>query len=338
MAAQLDQMVTIGEEASYSSTAIGTRGVLTRSDNWSDEVQEISADGARAGRQAMFPSQNIHVFTGGSGQIEVPMTVSGMSMICRHLLGAAAIASVSKTTGKRFTVASSPAGPKGSYTFWVRRVASDGKKHSSIYSGCMVTGWTLACSTGQAAVLTVNYDFADSSTTVGDTPANEPVPVYSDGRVYTWVDLALSVDGSPFAVVTDFEFTVNNMLNTDRRYLKGTRVKSEPVRQGVPEFSGTMTAHLDDTGRELADKWAGDGTFALTATFTAADVNIASDPSADTVMPTAVLTLPVVKPTGSTPQFSLDSLTEISVPFMAYMPSSGNAATLELVASDTAWE
>ena len=337
MTSILDQMVTAGIEATYGTAAVGTRGVFTSVDGWQDEVQVIEVDGARAGREAMTPSQTLHVPTGGTGRIEAGFGVDGMSLLCKHLLNTGSAAAVTDTTGKKFTMESSPDGPAASYTFWVRRVASDGKKHSTVYAGAVPTGWTLTQAMGAALSLAVDYDFAVSSTQVGGSPTGEPTPVYSAGRYFSWQDLVVTAGSARLGTVTNLEISVDNNLDSDRRYLKGSTVKSMPIRQGVPTLGGTIAVHLDDGSKALVDAWVRGTPVKLAAAWTAADVNIATSPNTKTVRPSLTVTFPLVKYTGSTPQMSLDSLTEVSLPFSAVMPTAGHAMTVDIVASDTAF-
>jgi len=337
MAAVLDQMVTVGEEAAYGSPSVGTRGVLSRSDGWEDEVQEVSADGARAGRQAMLPGQTVHVPTGGSGRIEAPLTVDGMSLLIRHLMGASAEDDVADTAGHAHSAVSAAGGPASSYTFWVRRVASDGAKHSTVYSGCVVTGWSLECASGDAASLMIDYDWASQTTAVGESPAGEPTPVYPSGRAYTWRDLRVLAGQVVLGTVKSFSFQCDNSLDTDRRYLRGSAVKAMPVRSGVPAYTGSLTCDLDATTGGLVDAWRGGLVRTLVVEWTADDLNIATDPNSDTVRPSVRLTLPSLKFTGSAPQMSLDGLTEVTLPFSVFQPPSGDAVTLRVVSDAAAW-
>ena len=337
MTSILDQMVTVGIESTYATASIGTRGAYSSSDGWEDEVQVIEIDGARAGREVMMPNQTLHVQTGGTGRIETGVTLDGMSLLCKHLLNTGTANNVTDTTGKKFTMPSATDGPSNSYTVWVRRVATDGKKHSTTYTGAVPTGFTLTQAMAAALQLAVEYDFAASSTEVGASPTGEPTPVYSTSRYYAWQDLAVTVGAQKLGTVTNLEIAVDNNLDTDRRYLKASVVKSQPIRTGVPTIGGTITAHLDDNAKTLVDAWIKGTSMKLVAVWTAADTNIATSPNTKTVRPSVTVTFPLVKFTGSTPQMSLDTLTEVTLPFSAVMPTSGHAMTLDIVASDTSF-
>ena len=337
MTSVLDQMVTVGIESTYATASVGTRGVYTASDGWEDDVQIIEVDGVRAGREAMMPNQTLHVPSGGTGRVETGFTVDGMSLLCKHLLSTGVAAAVTDTTGKKFTMASATDGPSNSYTFWVRRVSADGKKHSTTYVGCIPTGFTLIQAMAAVLQLAVDYDFAESATQVGASPTGEPTPVYSPNRMFSWQDLAVTAGSVKLGTVTSLEISVGSNLDVDRRYFKGSAVKDRPLRTGVPALGGTITAHLADDAKALVDAWMRGTPMALVCAWTAADVNIATSPNTKTVRPSLTVTFPAVKFTGSTPQLGVDALTEVNLPFSAVMPTTGHAMTIDIVASDTAF-
>ena len=252
-------------------------------------------------------------------------------------MGASVEEDVADTAGHAHSAVSAAGGPASSYTFWVRRVASDGAKHSTVYSGCVVTGWSLECASGDAASLMIDYDWASQTTVVGESPAGEPTPVYPAGRAFTWRDLRVTVGALSLGTVKSLSFEADNSLDTDRRYLRGSSVKAMPIRSGVPTYTGSLTCDLDAATGGLVDVWRQGLVRSLTAEWTADDLNIATDPSSDTVRPSVRLSLPAVKFTGSAPQMSLDGLTEVTLPFSVFQPASGDAVVLRVVSDAAAW-
>ncbi|MFH1423096.1 MAG: phage tail tube protein [Planctomycetota bacterium] len=65
--------------------------------------------------------------------------------------------------------------------------------------------------------------------------------------------------------VTNFEFTLNNNLKTDRRFI-GARTMSEPKRNGKIEVTGSFTAEFDSTDEFIAFQAATEAAASLTMT------------------------------------------------------------------------
>ena len=322
MTSILDQHVSIGVESTYGTAVAPTRAYEARSDDWQREVEFVESGGFRADRQTVRSDRHRTVSLGATGSIETTVFDRGMGLLLQHVLGTTVSPAQQGATAAYLTTFSSDdTGPQKSYTVVVAR-DDFGTLQTFQYSGCVATGFSLEASIGDPLMLTVNYDAA------AETVRSAVTPVYAAASVpFVWEDCTLTVAGAE-ARYQSFSLDADLAMRTDLRYLKGAATKAQPVRSGVPAYSGT----IEGLGVDKADydRFVAGTVFEIlfTAKLAAAIEG--------THYPQFKVTLPACKFTGSTPQASVDDVAAISLPYVALHDGTDAAAKIEITSVDTA--
>ncbi len=338
-----DQFVAVGAEAVYgASPADFKRVVPSRSDAWPPEVQEINTDGLRPNRQTMQNDQTTHVPVGGTGTVETPIAEDGSLLILRDLLDTvpAMLVDVADSDGKTMTietdVVGQPLNAVRSLSYVVGRVGIDQARRETIYKGCTLVDWSLACSVGDVLMATLNYDWVSSVDRVDSLDATYTTLTLDDlikGPWFTWEKLALTIGGVSLPCF-GMELSGNRGLAVDRRYLQGSTTKARPLRGTIPVYTGSFECHLNAATKAIFEKWPDDAqTGPIVLTFTG-KTNIATDPAMDTVRPSIVITINDAKVTGQQATAQLDGLTTQTLDVRAI--DDGSASKVVTVAISSA--
>ena len=323
MTSILDQHVSIGVETTYSTPVAPTRSYEARSDDWQREVEFIESGGFRADRQTIRSDRHRTVSLGATGSIETAVFDRGMGLLLQHLLGKSVAPVQQEATAAYVSkFESDDTGPDGSYTVVVAR-DDFGTLHTYRYAGCVPTGFSLEASIGDPLMLAINYDSAAEDVTSAVTPAYP-----ADAVPYVWEDCTLTIGGAT-ARYQSFSLEGDLAMRTDLRYLKGDAVKAQPVRSGVPAYSGTI-------GRLGVSK-ADYDRFVAGTVFEAVFTAKLGTAIEGTHFPQVKVTMPACKFTGSTPQASVDDVATISLPYVALHDGTDPAVTIEITSADTAF-
>ena len=323
----LDNLVAVGLETTYGTASTDIdRGVTSRTDGWTPNVQELATEGVRADRQTLAANQVLYVPSGGVGQVETPWNHSGMLRLCRHMLDAFPASATNVSTGvDSFAFTTNVLGPDpataNSLSFIVGRVGVDGTRWDTAYLGCVPTEWTLSTTAGDPLMLAMTLDYQSDVAPVASSASSYVAPVltYSDLPYFPWSSCAVTLGGTALEMLS-FSFTASRGLNVDRRYLSGNAGKAQPIRGAVPVYSGTIEAHLNAATAALVAAWKSN-TVSASLVFTATvGTNIVR------------LTLPSVQFTGSEPQFALEDHSTVSLPFM--VRNAATSATLYVQGPD----
>ena len=326
MASILDTFCGVAEESTYG-TAItsGFRGYEAQSDTFTREVQYIESVGFRQALQTIRSDRHDTISIGASGSIETDVLNKGHGLLLKHMLGGSSGPTQQGGTAAYLqTFESSDDGPTGSYTIQLPRTDSAGSLQSFTYEGCVPTGFTISQAIDEALKLTVDFDAENEQMS---TAASSPTyPTSADPFVYT--DATIEVAGSAINTFTSFELTADLGMNTDRRFLKGSATKLQPVRSSVPSYTGTIEGEFTNAQYEAFR----DGTI-----FQLELICQQSTAIAGSYYPKFHITMPKVKFTGSTPVASTDDLTRLSLPFTVLWDGSNAAVKVEYQSTDTAF-
>ena len=321
----LDAIVSVGVETTYGTPVAPTRSFEAQVDPINTRRDFLQSVGIRSGMQTVRSDRSRVVNMGGDGSLELDVLTKGFGMILKGLMGGSAGPTQQAATPAYLqTYTTNADGPTQSWTIQVVRpyVATDTVQQFTAH-GCMTTGWSLSQSNDGLAKLKVDFDAEDVDISTAAAAAT-----YVTGAVpFDWTQCAVSIGGSAFDPVTSFEFNAETSMKTDRRYLRGSALKKQPVRMAHPTFSGTIQADWDTITR-YNEYVAGTVVTNLIVTWTGALISGAYN---DLLR----LTIPAVQCTGEDPKASITEVTTQALPFKV-LHDGTTAVTLEYVSTDTA--
>tara|TARA_Y100000310_G_scaffold198828_1_gene198814 strand:- start:458 stop:1441 length:984 start_codon:yes stop_codon:yes gene_type:complete len=326
MSSILDQVVQVAVESTYGTASGATpRAYEAKADTFTRDVEYIDSVGFRRDLQTIRSDRSDTVSLGATGSIEMDIQNKGLGLLLQHALGTA-VAPTQQGSSAAYlqTYSSDDTGPTGSYTAQVSRVDSGGTLRPFTYEGSVITGWNITQDLGAATSLTLNFDAENEQTSTGEfTPA---YPSNSD--VFTYTGAAIEIDDSAVTSFTSFSLDADLAMKTDRRFLKGSATKSQPKRNGVPSYTGTISGEFASLTQFAA--FVAGTVFKLEFTVTG--------PTAieGAYYPMFKVTLQACKWTGSTPVASLDDMTTIELPFVVLDNGSAPAVVIEYQSTDTA--
>jgi len=323
MASLLDTAILLGAESTYGTPATLSRAYEGQIDA-AKRVQEVlESVGFRGGMDTARSDRRIQINMGGEGSLEFDLQNKGFGLLLQAMLGTSSgPTQVAATTAYETTVATSSAAPTTSYTVQMQRVAVDGTTIQHTYHGGVITGWTLAQTVGDLLKVTLPFDYEDSDTTTGAGTVTYPAAT----TPFHWGQMVCTVN-SVATDVTDFSVTETLGFKTDRRFLRGSVLKKQPIRNAVPAITGSISLEYnDDTEYDL---WAAGTIFPITAVWTGAEIEAGHNFS-------LTMTLPACQFDGDSPVANLADVPTLTMPFKALDDGTDPAVSIVYKSTDTA--
>ena len=325
MASILDQFCGVAEESTYG-TAItsGFRGYEATGDAWQKDVNYIESVGFRQNMETIRSDRHDTIAVGATGSIDCDVLNKGHGLLLKHLLGASSGPTQQASTAAYLqTFTTNDTGPGTSYTIQMPRVDTTGTLKDFTYEGCVATGFTIGCAVDEALKMTVDFDAeAEQTSTAASSPT---YPTSADPFVFT--QGTVEIADSAVSTFTSVELTGDLGMNTERKFLKGSAVKSQPVRSAVPSYTGTIEGEFS-----IAEYNA-----FVNGTVQKLEFIFTGETIASTYKYLFHVTMPAVKFTGSTPVASTDDLVRLSLPFTVLHDGSNPAITITYQSTDTAF-
>ncbi len=244
----LEAQVHIGLESEYSVAVTPNVSLEVENDNISAEREDLESIGMRAGLVGLREDRQRSIVQGASGTLEVPMLTRGLEA----LLAAAVGYYEFDGSGARnkHTFIADPLGSDRSFTAVVGRPDVSGNVTTWTYPGGRVVSWKLSQAVGEVGKLECETNFANE--TFSDATAM-PTPAYPEGaQMVVWGDSSVQyrVQGADDWVSLDtkqFELSVDNALDVERRFLRNSTWKKKPVRAGLIVAEGSLECEFDTT-------------------------------------------------------------------------------------------
>ena len=323
----LDASVNVGVESSYGTPVTMTRSFEAKADSWTRTQSRIESVGMRANMQALCSDRVTTVNMGGAGSIEVDMLTSGMGMLLQGALGTkAGPTQVDATSAYLQTFETSDSAPADSYTIQVIRPTLETGSQQFTHHGAKITSWSLSQGVDGLLVWSANFDSEDV-----DTSTAAATPAYpASAAVYDWTQCTatLDVDGTPEVLnLLDLSFNADLAMKTDRRYLRGSALKKEPVRSGMPSYTGSMTLDFTDTTRYA--EWVAAGIVDIELKWVGALID---SPEYNEVK----LRMKACNWTDGNPVSSLSDTSKITLPFQAMHNGTDPVVSMTYQSADTA--
>lgn len=315
----LDNAVLLGKESTYGTVVPLTRAYEAKADTWKRTQDFLESKGMRGGAHTQRSDRSRQINMGGEGTIEMDILSTGQGLILQAMFGSVSGPTLVSGTAYKSIHATTPADPNDAWTVQVLR-DMNGTQQQFTHKGCVITGWTIKQDVGGLLMADMKFDFQDV-----DTSTSAGTPTYvALGAPFDWTQCAATWNGVAIDL-KDFSLDADLGLDTDRRYLRGSALKKQPIRKSVPVFNGSMSCDFDALTHYNAFVA---GTVApLIVTWTGAAIGVNFE--------VFKLTMPSVQFTGSSPEAGLEQITKQDLPFKV-LHGSAAAITCEYTSTDVA--
>ena len=302
MSSILDVAILFGKESTYGTPATLTDAFEGKADTYQYLKDHIESVGFRAGMETLRSDRRVDINMGGEGTLEIDVLTTGFGFLLQALLGSVSgPTQQASTTAFLTTATSTAADPNDAFTVQIQRVDVSGTLQSFTHHGGVITGWQLSQDVGGLLVCSMDLDFEDVDTSTGDG-----TPAYAASNTpFDWTMAKASLDSVDTDIVS-MSLTADLGLKTDRRFLRQSALKKQPIRTGVPSFTGEITMEWD--GQTEYNDFVAGTIIPIVFTWTGANIEGAYDE--EIVITCAACQYdgpsePVVSLSGDTPMLSL---------------------------------
>jgi len=323
MASILDVAILFGLESTYGTAVTLTDAFEGKADTYKRVQEYIDSVGFRGGMETLRDDRRVDINMGGEGTLEIDVLSTGFGFLLQGFLGSISGPTLSSTTLAYLTTATSTAAdPNKVFTVQVQRVDVGGTQRDFTYQGGVITGWTLSQEVGGLFTASMDFDFEDVDTSTG-----AGTPAYAAANVpFDWTMAKATLDSVDTDIIS-MELTADLALKTDRRFLRQSALKKQPVRSGMPSFEGSITLELNDL-TEYADFVAGT-VIPIVFTWRGALIE-------ETNYEEVIITCAACQYTGGEPVMSLDDTPQITLPFKVLDDGSSAAMVITYESTDSA--
>lgn len=205
------------------------------SENVKSMPRRVEALGLRAGTRVQR-SDRFQPYTGGAaGPIEMPVMTKGHGVWFKHALGGNATTGPTDSNYLHTATIATLLGD--SMTVQVNRNLYDETDQAFTWEGCKITRATWTAAAEGMLTATYELDAEDEKTNTALASASYP----SSADIFDWAGISATVGGSAFEI-HEFSISITNPLNVDRRRLRGSTVKKEPVENAMRTVEWSMKA------------------------------------------------------------------------------------------------
>jgi hypothetical protein len=323
MSSILDVSILLGKESTYGTAATLTDAFEGKADTYKRVHEYIDSVGFRAGMETLRSDRRTLVNMGGEGSLEIDVLTTGWGMLLQAMLGSVSgPTQEAATTAYTTTATSTSADPDDSFTLQVQRVDAGGTLQSYTHQGGVITGWTLAQAVGGLLTASYDFDFEDVDTATGNG-----TPSYAAANTpFDWVMASATLDSVATPII-EMELTADLALKTDRRFLRTSALKKQPIRSGMPSFEGSVTMEYE--GQTEYNDFVAGNVIPIVFTWTGAQITGAHYEQ-------ITVTLAACQYTGDAPVSSLDDTPQLTLPFKVLDNGSAAAAVITYKSVDTA--
>lgn len=324
MATVLDTAILLGKESTYGTPATLTDAFEGKADTFTFQREMIDSVGFRGGAHALRSDRRVDISMGGEGSLEIDVLSTGFGFVLQSMLSTVSgPTQIGATTAYTTTATTASDANSDSYTVQIQRVNTAGTLQSFTHHGGVITGWSLSQEVGGLLNATLNFDFEDVDTSTADG-----TPAYAANNFpYDWTMACATING----VSTDLRsMSLNADLGyaTDRRFLRCSALKKQPVRSTVPSFDGELALDWEDNTQY--DLFVAGTIVPIVLTF---DSGVDIDSGNNYKME---VTLPACQFSGNEPVASLGDVPSLSLPFTVLHNGTDPAMTITYTSTDTA--
>ncbi len=330
----------IGREATVGTAVAPSRWFEFTSEGFELSRESVQGQGIRGNASyANRGKKRVVVATGVSGSIAGELSTHGLGLLLQAMIGGTPIITQQGTT-TAFEHAYKSGDLDGrAYTVQVKRPDATGAANIFTYRGCKATGWEIACSAGEIATLSADFDGWNEDTAAAYTAAAYPTAAsvfsFKDGALFTGGTVGTAANGvlthtggTLVSSVTAATVSGSNTLKTDRRFFGSNGVKAEQIENGVREVTGSLEAEY--TGNALYNNYVTDTPMVLRLTFTSKLLAATGHPYLFEVL------IPQVWLNGETPKVAGTDVLTQTIGYDAAEDDAGNPLVqARLITTDT---
>lgn len=306
-------------ESTYGTGVTVDRFFEFDSESLAVEVGRVESSAIRAGSRAMRSDRRVPYMMGAAGSFELPVLSKGFGFWLAQCLGTVTTGSPAETvvythtgtvgslTGKMFTAqVGVPQAGGGTIT---PKTATGGK----------VKSFELSCAHGEPLKFSADCDFQNLEHSTALATASYPAST----ELLTFIGGSVTVGGTSVDV-RSFNVKVDNGLAIDRRFIRSSALKKEPVEAGHRKIDVELGLDFDSTTHQ-------DRVLAATAAGAQAQVVLTCQgltTIGSTLKPTVTITIPVVMFDGDTPTVGGPDLVSESIKGMGLSDGTNSPITI----------
>ncbi len=236
----LNTQLGIVDETTYGTPVTVTRFYEYTSESIQLQTGRVESPALRTGTRVLRSDRFEPYRMGAAGRLQLDVPTKGFGLMLKHMMGTAAIGSVTDANQTQTFTVGSLLGDF--FTLQVTRPFNPaGTVQAFTYHGCKVTDWTLSCDLDGFLMADIGIDAEDEDTSTALATASYP----ADFRCFSFVGAAATIGGSAIEL-KNFSISGDNALDTDRRYLRASALKKEPVENGMRSYEWSATADFSD--------------------------------------------------------------------------------------------
>lgn len=215
----------IKAESTYGTPVVVDRFYEYTSETLNPRMGRTKASGLRSGARVERTDRRLPYRLGAAGNITMDVPTKGFGLMMKMIFGGAAI---SGATDSNYTQTFTIADLTGDmFTAQVNRQTNDAADKAFTFHGGKVVAAELSMDPEGVLVASIDCDFEDWDT--GTALAS--VSYTSDFRVFSFVNGSATIGGSAVEL-TSWKCRIENPLNVDRRFIRGSALKKEPLENG----------------------------------------------------------------------------------------------------------
>jgi hypothetical protein len=236
----MNTQLGVVDEATYGTPLTVTRFFEFNSEGVKVQQGRVESAGLRSGTRVLRSDRFEPFRIGAAGPITFDVPTKGFGYFLKHMLGQVATVG---PTDSNYTHTGTVASLLGKFftTQLNRPFNPAGTNQAFTYEGCKITKWELGCDLDGVLVCTLQIDAEDESTAVGLATASYP----SDFRVFSWGGGSITLGGAAFEM-KNFKVSCDNALDVDRRYIRTSTLKKEPVENGFRKIEFSCSGDFTD--------------------------------------------------------------------------------------------
>ncbi len=321
----------LGQLGVKAETTYGTGVTVDRffefdSESLAVEVGRVESSAIRAGSRAMRSDRRVPYMMGAAGSFELPVLSKGFGFWLAQCLGTVT------TGGPAETVVYTHTGTVGSLTgkMFTAQVgvpqAGGGTITPKTATGGKVKSFELSCAHGEPLKFSADCDFQNLEHSTALATASYPAST----ELLTFIGGSVTVGGTSVDV-RSFNVKVDNGLAIDRRFIRASALKKEPVEAGHRKIDVELGLDFDSTTHQ-------DRVLAATAAGAQAQVVLTCQgltTIGSTLKPTVTITIPVVMFDGDTPTVGGPDLVSESIKGMGLSDGTNSPITIAYRSLDT---
>jgi hypothetical protein len=231
----MNAQLGVVDESTYGTPVTVTRFFEFNSMDFDPQHGRTESKGLRVGTRTQRSDRFEPYTLGAKCPVELDVPTKGFGFWLKHMLGTVGTTgptdvnyvhtgSEGSLTGDFFTM-------QGNFPFH-----PSGTNQPITMHGCKIEKWELGCDAEGVLVAKLDIDAEDYDTSTALATASYP----TDYRIFSWAAGAVSIGGSSVEAY-NFKVSCDNNLDTDRRYLRASPLKKEPIENGMRTYEWSCT-------------------------------------------------------------------------------------------------